>query len=207
MDALNVVSTKQTLMDPPSLSKKYNANLSGDKQYATWPPIGTNYSFEWYSLLFIARRTAFLHYQYLSRDMTKLTMWLWAQWRLWSDWASAQADLSSLSAWRKLGSLATHWAHSEDSNQTGRMPRLIRVFTGCTLILLVLSCRGSFIFECRHLFVNVRLCFESYSFTVETHMHLLKHGSLQLKWYFRYFVKTRHDCILRFWNCIWYVKQ
>ena len=34
---------------------------------------------------------------------------------------------SSLSAWSKLGSLATHWAHSEDSDQTGRMPRLIRL--------------------------------------------------------------------------------
>ena len=32
---------------------------------------------------------------------------------------------SSLSTWRKLGSLATHWAHSEDFDQTGRMPRLI----------------------------------------------------------------------------------
>ena len=53
---------------------------------------------------------------------------------------------SSLSAWRKLGSLATHWAHSEDSDQTGRMPRLIWVFAGRTLILLVLSCRGSFHF-------------------------------------------------------------
>ena len=50
---------------------------------------------------------------------------------------------SSLSAWRKLGSLATHWADSEDSDQTGRMPRLIWVFAGHTLILLVLSCRGS----------------------------------------------------------------
>ena len=50
---------------------------------------------------------------------------------------------SSLSAWRKLESLATHWAHSEDSDQTGRMPRLIWVFGGSTLILLVLSCRGS----------------------------------------------------------------
>ena len=39
---------------------------------------------------------------------------------------------SSLSAWRKLGSLATHWAHSEDSDQTGRMPKLIWVFVGCT---------------------------------------------------------------------------
>ena len=34
-------------------------------------------------------------------------------------------------------------ADSEDSDQTGRMPRLIRVFAGRTLILLVLSCRGS----------------------------------------------------------------
>ena len=51
---------------------------------------------------------------------------------------------SSLSAWRKLGSLAIHSAHSEDSDQTGWMPRLIWVFAGRTLILLVLSCRGSF---------------------------------------------------------------
>ena len=50
---------------------------------------------------------------------------------------------SSLSAWRKLGSLATHWVHSEDSDQTGRMPRLIWVFAARTLTLLVLSCRGS----------------------------------------------------------------
>ena len=49
-----------------------------------------------------------------------------------------------LSAWRKLGSLATQWAHREDSNQTGRMPRLIWVFAGRTVILLVLSCRGSY---------------------------------------------------------------
>ena len=51
---------------------------------------------------------------------------------------------SSLSAWRKLESLATHWAHSKDSDQTGRMPRLIWVFAGRTLILLVLSWGGSF---------------------------------------------------------------
>ena len=37
---------------------------------------------------------------------------------------------SSLSAWRIIGSLDTHWAHSEDSDQTGRMPRLIWVFAG-----------------------------------------------------------------------------
>ena len=50
---------------------------------------------------------------------------------------------SSLFAWRKLRSLATHWAHSEDSDQTGRMPRLIWVFAGCKVILLVLSWGGS----------------------------------------------------------------
>ena len=52
---------------------------------------------------------------------------------------------SSLSAWRKLGSLATNWTHSEDSDRTWRMPRLILVFAWLTLTLLVLSCRGSFI--------------------------------------------------------------
>ena len=41
---------------------------------------------------------------------------------------------SSLSAWRNIGSLATHWAHSKDSDQTGRMPRLILVFAGRTVI-------------------------------------------------------------------------
>ena len=44
---------------------------------------------------------------------------------------------SSLSAWRNLGSLATHLAHSEDSDQTGRMPRLIWVFAGRTFTLLL----------------------------------------------------------------------
>ena len=39
---------------------------------------------------------------------------------------------SSLSAWRNRGSIATHWVHSEDSNQTGRMLRLIWALAGCT---------------------------------------------------------------------------
>ena len=81
---------------------------------------------------------------HLSRDMTKPTKWLCAQRRLRSAWASAQSDQSSLSAWRKLGSLATHWAHSEESDQTGRMPRLIWVFAERTFTLLVLSWGGSF---------------------------------------------------------------
>ena len=52
---------------------------------------------------------------------------------------------TSLSAWRKHVSLATHWAHREDSGQTGRMPRLIWIFAGRTVTLLVLSCRDSII--------------------------------------------------------------
>ena len=36
-------------------------------------------------------------------------------------------------------------ADSEDSDQTGRMPWLIWVFAGRTVILLVLSCRGSYV--------------------------------------------------------------
>ena len=62
------------------------------------------------------------------------------------DWSE-----SSLSAWRKLGALATHWAHSEDSDQTGRMPKLIWIFAGRTVILLALSRGGSFILFQRHL--------------------------------------------------------
>ena len=84
------------------------------------------------------------HAYHLSRPMTKPTKWHVRP-------ATTQISLgirsvwseSSLSAWRKFGSLATHWAHSEDSDQTGRMPRLIWVFAGRTLILFVLSCRGS----------------------------------------------------------------
>ena len=42
----------------------------------------------------------------------------------------SESDQFSLSAWRKLGSLPTHWAHIEDYDLTGRMPRLIWVFAG-----------------------------------------------------------------------------
>ena len=53
------------------------------------------------------------------------------------------SDQSLLSTWRKLGSLATHWVHSEDSDQAELMRRLIWVFDGSTVILLVLSWGGS----------------------------------------------------------------
>ena len=67
----------------------------------------------------------------MSRLMTKPTKWHVRQ-------AKTQISLgicpvwseSSLSAWRKLGSSATRWVHSEDSDQPGWMPRLIWVFAG-----------------------------------------------------------------------------
>ena len=39
---------------------------------------------------------------------------------------------SSLSTWRNIGPLTTYWAHREDSDQTGLMPRLNWVFAGHT---------------------------------------------------------------------------
>ena len=83
--------------------------------------------------------------KYQGHLMTKPTKWLCpAKTQVWSE--------SSLSTWGKLGSLATHWEHSEDSDQrlctlfvakdqtfnrrtsteTGQIPRLIWVFAGYT---------------------------------------------------------------------------
>ena len=80
---------------------------------------------------------------YLSRDMTKPTMWLCAQRRLRSAWASAQSDQSSLCAQWVVKDPSFLHANSKDSDWTGRMPRLIWVFAGRTFILLVLSRGGS----------------------------------------------------------------
>ena len=63
-------------------------------------------------------------------------------------------SVSSLSAWRKLGSLATHWAHSEDSDQTGQMSRLNWVFAGRTSTLLVLHEAAHFVYHCKGLYVS-----------------------------------------------------
>ena len=65
--------------------------------------------------------------------------------------AKTKISLGIRPVWSE-SSLCTQWvakdpsflhADSKDSDQTGQMPRLIWVFTGHTLTLLVLSCRGS----------------------------------------------------------------
>ena len=79
-----------------------------------------------------------LSYHQMSRDMTKPTKWVCPVRPVWYE--------SSLCAqWVAKDPSILH-ADSEDSDQTGRMPRLIWVFAGRTLILLVLSCRGSLIY-------------------------------------------------------------
>ena len=68
--------------------------------------------------------------------------------------AKTQISLAIRPVWSE-SSLCAQWvakdprflhADSEDSDQTGQMPRLIWVFAGCTLTLLVLSCHGSYDF-------------------------------------------------------------
>ena len=71
----------------------------------------------------------------VSHLMTKPTKWLCVQRRLRSVWASAQSDHSLL----YLHEESSHWVHREDTDQTGRMPRLIWVFAGCTATLLLFS--------------------------------------------------------------------
>ena len=92
---------------------------------------------------------------------------------------------SWLSAWRKLGFLATHWAHSEDSDQTGRMPRLIWVFAGHTVILLVLSWGGSVIHKkCRHyekIWLNTSWNFILY-YVSEIRWKRISHRTLPVSW-------------------------
>ena len=84
---------------------------------------------------------------------------------------------SSLYAWRKLRSLATQWEHSEDSDQTGWMPRLIWVFFAeRTVILLVLSWGGSSII----IVVWCKLKILSLMITVWHHLACLKMPKLPL---------------------------
>ena len=92
----------------------------------------------------------------VSRVMTKPTIWHVRPAKtpismgirpVWSE--------SSLSPWRNFKSLAIHWAHSKDSDQTGPPPSLIRVFAGRTLvILLVLSCCSSCVKRLKTCFIT-----------------------------------------------------
>ena len=84
-------------------------------------------------------------YGHMSRLVTKPTKWHVRP-------AKTQISLGIHSVWSE-SSLCAQWvakdpsflhANSEDSDQTGRMPRLIWVFAGVTATLLVLSWGGSY---------------------------------------------------------------
>ena len=98
------------------------------------------------------RQTSFCYFTclaskkvHMSRLVTKPTKWHVRPVKTPNNLGIRQVlSESSLSTVRILGALATHWAHSEDSDQTGRMPRLIWVFAGRTVILMVLSRGGSY---------------------------------------------------------------
>ena len=93
------------------------------------------------------KRTAFQKSRKdLSHNITKPTKWVCAQRRLRSAWASTQSDQSFRCQHEEKAWVFSYLiSASEDSDQTGQMPRLIWVFPGRTVTLLVLSCRNWFI--------------------------------------------------------------
>ena len=98
-----------------------------------------------------------LCYYQMSRDMTKPTKWLCTQRRLRSAWASAQSDQSLRCQHKESLGPSLPIQRTAKTDQTGRMPRLIWVFAGRTLILLVLSCRGSNDYERKHYTVLISI--------------------------------------------------
>ena len=70
----------------------------------------------------------------MSRDMTK---WVCTQRRLRSAWAPAQSDQRLCCGLNGQLRTQTFFMRTAKTNQTGRMPKLIWVFTGRTAILLV----------------------------------------------------------------------
>ena len=90
-----------------------------------------------------------LHTRHMSQHMTKPAKWHVRPTKtqislgirpVWSK--------SLLFALRKLGSLSIHWVHSEDSDQTGWMPRLIWVLAGRTCHFVgFIMCRLIYIYH------------------------------------------------------------
>ena len=86
-----------------------------------------------------------VNYWHMSRLSTKPTKWVCAERRLRS--AGHPPSLIRVFACAQWVAKDPSFLHtdSEDSDQTGRMPRLIWVFAGRILILLVLSWGGSYL--------------------------------------------------------------
>ena len=88
---------------------------------------------------------------------------------------------SLLSAWRKLGSLATQWGYSKDSDQTGQMTRLIWVFARrtCHFVGFVMrQLKYMFTSQC---FCDFHQCWIISSYTIPCKIKLEK-TCLNLQW-------------------------
>ena len=79
------------------------------------------------------------HWTDLSHNMTKPTEWVCTQRRLRSAWASTQSEQSLRCPLEETLGPKLPIERTAKTDQTG----LISVFTGCSVTLLVLSCRGS----------------------------------------------------------------
>ena len=69
---------------------------------------------------------------------------------------------SSLSSWRNIGPLTTYWAYSDDSDQTGQMPRLIWVFAvhTCHIAGFVFWCLTACFFP---FFIIISVCWSVFT--------------------------------------------
>ena len=82
--------------------------------------------------------------QYMSCSMTKPAKWPVHPAKTRISLCICPVWQSLLSAWRKVGSLATHKAHSEDSIRLGGCPGWSESSLGARVILLVLLYCGSY---------------------------------------------------------------
>ena len=73
---------------------------------------------------------------YFSHSITNPTNGLCTQRWLRSAWTSTQSDQFLLSAWRKLGSLAIHWVHSENIDRSSLGSQALYVMRQLILYLI-----------------------------------------------------------------------
>ena len=152
-----------------------------------------------------------IHLIYLSRLMTKQTKWLCAQRRLRSAYASAKSSL--VAQWVAKDPRVFH-ADSEDSDQTGRMPRLIWVFARRTVILLFFSWGGSFAsFVCIFLTqffmegphcLNFRIITAVFGVSNDYYYYVCNSTSLSYAWYREW--KFVQMCQVT-WPCSYMIKK
>ena len=116
--------------------------------------------------------------------------------------AKTQISLGIRPVWSE-SSLCAQWvakdprfihADSEDSDQTGRMPRLIWVFAERTATLLVLSCRGSFGFSLSVCMIFKICCQFLENAIFEKFVKILPRQKSQRFWVFSVWCTTLSSC-------------